>query len=392
MAKQKDSYLVRYIKRAIKKKILAWIVAFFTSSTGLILLLAGATATLLIIFFSVMSSEVGDHVETEHIGSYEMVAIPEALLKYEDDIKEEIKKQGLDESFVPILMAIAAQESGGRVPDIFQSSESLGLPPNSIGPKESIEQGVKYFKELIEQVGVKNAQDENLNIALQAYNFGGGFIAYAKENGGYSKETANAFSKMMAGKMGWSSYGDPNYVENVSKYIGGVAPGDVEGMIVGDMALPVSKDAFMNKMICGLGCYYDAGSGTPHPGYDFNIPRGTPIYSLVDGTVIVSRSGLPDNPRGIPLGVALTMDLGNYIRIVPDNNKNVVISYFHLTGAGNGVMVEKGMKVQKGQVIGHSGNSGRTTGDHLHLDMLKGGRYHIDSAIPYYDQMMKELK
>ena len=68
-----------------------------------------------------------------------------------------------------------------------------------------------------------------------------------------------------------------------------------------------------------------------------------------------------------------------------------MISYFHLTGAGNGVMVKKGMKVEKGQVIGHSGNSGRTTGDHLHLDMLVGGRYHIDSAVPYYDQLMKEL-
>lgn len=387
-----NNFIKKRIKRAIRKKILLWAVGLLSSSLGITFLIAGAIATLLIIFLSVTGEQAGNHVETEHIGTYEMVQIPEALLKYEDDIKETLEEQKLDESFLPILMAIASQESGGSVPDIFQSSESLGLPPNSIGAEESIEQGVKYFKQLVEMAEVENAQDENMNIALQSYNFGEGFVSYAKDNGGYSEETAQAFSNKMAEEMGWSSYGDSKYVKNVSKYIGGVATGDIEGTIVGDMALPVSEDDFLNNMICGLGCYYDAGSGTPHPGYDFGIPRGTPVYSMVDGTVIEERSGHPDNPRGIALGTALTMDLGNYIRIVPDDNKKVVISYFHLTGAGNGVMVEKGMKVEKGQVIGHSGNSGRTTGDHLHLDMLVNGRYHVDSAVPYYEQLKKELK
>src|SRR5699024_7419695 len=102
------------------------------------------------------------------------------------------------------------------------------------------------------------AQDKNMNIALQSYNFGEGFISYAKDNGGYSEETAQAFSNKMAEEMGWSSYGDSKYVQNVSKYIGGVGTGDIEGTIVGDMALPVSEDDFLNNMICGLGCYYDA--------------------------------------------------------------------------------------------------------------------------------------
>ena len=387
-----DNFIKKRIKRVIRKKILLWLIGLLSSSLGITFLIAGAVATLLIIFLSVTGEQAGNHVETEHIGTYEMAQIPEALLKYEDDIKYALEEEKLEESFLPILMAIAAQESGGSVPDIFQSSESLGLPPNSIGAEESIEQGVKYFKQLVEMAEVENAQDKNMNIALQSYNFGEGFISYAKDNGGYSEETAQAFSNKMAEEMGWSSYGDSKYVQNVSKYIGGVATGDIEGTIVGDMALPVSEDDFLNNMICGLGCYYDAGSGTPHPGYDFGIPRGTPVYSMVDGTVIEERSGHPDNPRGIALGTALTMDLGNYIRIVPDDNKKVVISYFHLTGAGNGVMVEKGMKVEKGQVIGHSGNSGRTTGDHLHLDMLVNGRYHVDSAVPYYEQLKKELK
>lgn len=312
-------------------------------------------------------------------------------MKYEDEIKSEMKEQDLDESFFPVLLAIASQESGGRVPDIFQSSESLGLPPNSIGAEESIKQGVKYFKQLADKIGIEEASDEKLNLVLQSYNFGEGFIDFAKKNGGYSEEVAQNFSNDMAEKMGWSKYGDPKYVSNVSKYLGSTATGAIEGEIVGNMALPISKNAFMNNLLCNIGCYYDSGMNTPHPGYDWSVPRGTPVFSMVDGTVIEVSKGSPDNPRGIPLSQALKMDLGNYIRIVPDNNKSVVLSYFHLSGKEGGVMVDKGMKVKKGQVIGLSGNSGRTTGDHLHVEMLIGGRYHIDSAIKFYDDLKAKV-
>ncbi|WP_281167416.1 lysozyme family protein [Salinicoccus albus] len=341
---------------------------------------------------SAFGAEESENVEEQQSQSYEKVSVPEGVQEYEDDIKSELEDQNLDESFSPVLLAIASQESGGRVPDIFQSSESLGLPPNSIGPEESIEQGVKYFKELADSVGIESASDEGLDLVLQSYNFGEGFIDYAKERGGYSQETANEFSDYMADESGWSSYGDPKYVSHVNKYMGSTATGDVEGEVIGDMALPLSKDAFMNDLMCDIGCYYDAGSDTPHPGYDWNVPRGTKAFSMVDGTVIEVSEGSPDNPQGIPLSQALTMDLGNYIRIIPDNNKGVVLSYFHLTGQDNGVMVEEGMKVEKGQVIGHSGNSGRTTGEHLHVEMLVGGDYHIDSAIKFYDEMKAKLE
>lgn len=362
------------------------------STTGLIIIALIGVLVVIIGLLSVLGAEEGKNVEDEHVGSYEMVSVPQAVLRYEDDIKDAMEDEGLHESFLPVLLAIVSQESGGRVPDIFQASESLGSAPNSIGSDASIKQGVKYFKQLTDQANVENAQHENFNIALQAYNFGEGFIAFAEENGGYSEEVAQKFSSQMADQMGWSNYGDVNYVSNVSKYLGSTATGAIDGEIVGDMALPLSRDQFMNDLLCNIGCYYDAGMKTPHPGYDWSVPRGTPVFSMVDGTVIEVSKGSPDNPRGMSLSQALTMDLGNYIRIIPENNKGVVLSYFHLTQAGNGVMVEKGMKVEKGQVIGHSGNSGRTTGDHLHVEMLVGGRYHIDSAIKFVDDLKANME
>src|SRR5699024_11983495 len=50
---------------------------------------------------------------------------------------------------VPILLAIIAVESGGTTEDVMQSSESIGLSPNSLGTEESTEQGTKDFAELL---------------------------------------------------------------------------------------------------------------------------------------------------------------------------------------------------------------------------------------------------
>lgn len=156
--------------------------------------------------------------------------------------------------------------------------------------------------------------------------------------------------------------------------------------IVGDMALPIAKDIFLKNMSFGIGDY--AG----HPGYDFVAPIGTPVFSMTDGTVVEIQTGRPNKKIGSGLALALSDDdLGNYIKVKPNDDPSVIISYFHLT-SDNGVHVKKGDKVKKGQQIGLSGNSGKTTGPHLHVDMLKGGVYKIDHAIHWYDELKKELE
>ena len=117
------------------------------------------------------------------------------------------------EDYVGLILALIQQESGGRHLDVMQSSESIGLPPGTItDPEYSIQLGVKYFAEVMKQ------SKGDIHLALQSYNFGSGFIGYALERGGYSKEVAIDFSHMMAVKMGWETYGDVNYVDHVLRY------------------------------------------------------------------------------------------------------------------------------------------------------------------------------
>ncbi|MFC5452568.1 lysozyme family protein [Paenibacillus aestuarii] len=132
--------------------------------------------------------------------------------RYEPIVRKYAELNGIPD-LVGILLALIQQETGGRYLDVMQSSESLGLPPNTLtDPELSIQVGVKYF------AGVYRSAGNDINLALQSYNFGGGFISYANQHGGYSIEVAQAFSSMMAAKNGWSSYGDPFYVDHVMRY------------------------------------------------------------------------------------------------------------------------------------------------------------------------------
>ncbi len=80
------------------------------------------------------------------------------------------------EQHVDILLAMMMQESGGRGLDPMQSSESLC---GSIGciedTDESIDQGVAYFAKNLEEA------DGDVELAIQAYNFGTGFVHYVNE-------------------------------------------------------------------------------------------------------------------------------------------------------------------------------------------------------------------
>lgn len=159
-----------------------------------------------------------------------------------------------------------------------------------------------------------------------------------------------------------------------------------KGKIVGDMALPLSQDQFLNNMTGGIGSY------DGHPGYDFPVPIGTPVYSIVDGTVVETDSGNPDYPPGRSLAQVLSNnDLGNFVRIKPDDSPELMVNYMHFT-KNDGVLVKEGDKVKKGQQIGRSGNSGKSTSAHLHLDVLKNNEYTIEAAVPWYEDLMKQLE
>ena len=128
--------------------------------------------------------------------------------------------------YVELIKAIMMQESGGRGLDPMQASESgyntrYPHSPNAItDPEYSIDVGVQTIADSLRQADVESPIDmDNIKLALQGYNYGNGFISWARANyGGYSTLAAIEFSDMMAASMGWSGYGDRQYPAHVLRY------------------------------------------------------------------------------------------------------------------------------------------------------------------------------
>ncbi len=97
-----------------------------------------------------------------------------------------------------------------------------------------------------------------------------------------------------------------------------------------------------------------------HKGSDFGAKRGTPIKAAGDGVIErASRFG----------------GYGKYIRI--RHNDTFQTAYAHLNGYAKGI--KKGVKVNQGQIIGYVGSTGRSTGPHLHYEVIKHGK-HVNPA------------
>ncbi|MAJ24226.1 MAG: hypothetical protein CMP36_01805 [Rickettsiales bacterium] len=93
------------------------------------------------------------------------------------------------------------------------------------------------------------------------------------------------------------------------------------------------------------------GYNKMHKGLDFAAKRGTPIYAAGDG--VIERA----NYFG---------GYGKYIRI--KHNLEYHTAYAHLSKIAKGI--RKNVRVNQGQIIGYVGTSGRSTGPHLHYEVL----------------------
>lgn len=136
--------------------------------------------------------------------------------------------------YVNYLLAIMQVESGGTGNDVMQSSESLGMPPDTLGPEASIEQGVRYFASCLRK---SEALGCDLKTAIQAYNYGTGFIDFVVENSEdrqYTFGLAMEFARIKSGgetvtymdplavsyNGGWKyKYGSMFYVPHVLQYV-----------------------------------------------------------------------------------------------------------------------------------------------------------------------------
>jgi murein DD-endopeptidase MepM/ murein hydrolase activator NlpD len=105
---------------------------------------------------------------------------------------------------------------------------------------------------------------------------------------------------------------------------------------------------------------------------DIALPDGTPVYAAREGTVINVRH---DSFRGAPLPAMF--DQANLIEILHDDGTIGVYGHLHW----DSIRVHIGQRVARGEYIANSGNTGFTTGPHLHFAVWRNAGA-ADVSIP----------
>jgi murein DD-endopeptidase MepM/ murein hydrolase activator NlpD len=153
---------------------------------------------------------------------------------------------------------------------------------------------------------------------------------------------------------------------------------EIEGMIRNKEKLLASTPAIqpinnkdLNRLSSGFSYRIDPIYKTVkfHAGLDFSAPSGTPIYATAQG--VVKTAGNLGN------------GYGNHVVI------NHGYQYTTLYGHMFRIKVRPGQTVKRGEVIGYVGNTGKSTGPHLHYEVMKGGK-HLDPIYFFYNDLTPE--
>ncbi len=117
---------------------------------------------------------------------------------------------------------------------------------------------------------------------------------------------------------------------------------------------PVSNEE-LKRLSSGFGYRIDPYLKTRrmHPGVDFSLEVGNPVHATGNGKVKFTKSSLSG--------------YGKQVHI--DHGFSYETKYGHL----DKILVKKGQRVKRGDIIGYSGHSGKSTAPHLHYEVIKNG-------------------
>ena len=309
------------------KKVLAIVGAVIAPLFLLLLIIAAAVTAILSGYAS------GGQSQSQY-GSGSST-LSESVLAYQPNVTKYCSQYGITD-YITLVLAVMQQESGGSGNDPMQCSESPlntkypNKPDGITEPDYSIEVGTEYLANCLKAAKCKSPTDiQGISLALQGYNFGGGYIDWALKKGGYTETNATEFSKLKVQELGYKSYGDTDYVSHVLRYY----------------LLPTTTSEFAAPLLMGT---YTISRGY---GYDNG---NTDIYASADGTVVFAGFGKTGSGYG---------GYGNVVKIKHDD------TYSTLYGHCCSLLVKTGQKVKQGEIIALVGSTGDSTGNHCHFEL-----------------------
>lgn len=144
-----------------------------------------------------------------------------------------------------------------------------------------------------------------------------------------------------------------------------------ENLLASTPAIQPLSNKDLDRVSSGFGYRIDPLYKTVkfHPGLDFTAPQGTPVYATADGVIEIAGN--------------LGNGYGNHIVI--DHGYSYNTLYGHLYK----IKAKRGQRVKRGEVIGYVGNTGKSTGPHLHYEVIKRNK-HLDPIYFFYNDLTPE--
>lgn len=105
-----------------------------------------------------------------------------------------------------------------------------------------------------------------------------------------------------------------------------------------------------------------------HNGVDYAVEIGRPVKAIEAGKVLFAGPSTLKFPNGEPAGGGFIVKIRHKV-----NGEWITSAYMHLRKGS--ITVKRGQLVTEGQVIGLSGNTGESTGPHLHFEIQRGKNY-----------------
>jgi uncharacterized membrane protein YgcG len=284
-------------------------------------------------------------------------AVSSNVLGYKNALTAAGKANGISD--VSLLMAMMQQESGGRGSNPMQLNGAKN-------PTASINGGVAYFAKVLKK------SKGDVQLALQAYNMGEGYIDYVNKNygGKTSVAAATAFSNYQKQKHGYKTYGDPHYVEHVLQYYKNPTVTQPGGNASNNFF-----DGWQKRITTHYGAL-DGSHKTPHSGVDIDGTQGDALQAIAKGKIL--SINMDDGGKYDKDGKKNSNAGGTELAIqMPDGR---VYSYSHMSAinqqmleafkSGHNVNVNAGDYVGNlGGDPGKAGSGYSTTGSHLHLGL-----------------------
>ena len=250
---------------------------------------------------------------------------------------------------IPTLVGLGARWAGrGEVNALKAANDNLRLEnENYRGMTTELSTQVSSLQEAIDDLSKQAELDpatrqaiSRLPASIRSRAMGGGFLETPLQSKRQSPENTFGVLKDLLGTL-------EDRLTNVRR--------GVEGRQALAAATPSLWPLTSGWLSSKFGSRMDplTGQNDFHSGLDISAERGTPVHATADGEVqLASFNGNYGNCIEVEHGLGITTRYGHLSRFV----------------------VRSGQKVKRGDVIGYVGATGRTTGPHLHYEILMNGQ------------------